>query len=777
VYLEQEGIRKELTTAYTPEQNGASERDNRTIVEAARSMVHESNLPIRFWGEAVMAAVHVLNRTGTRTLATTTPFEAWYKQKPSVSHLRVFGTDAYIHVPKELCKKWEPKSRKGLFMGYSDSSKAYRIWDVAARKIAESRDILFNESLVPDPASNGIGRTVAELSTSFAPLGTLTENTAPIGAPPQAVGVPLAPAAVGVPARLDAAEISRGTSPNALGIPADDDDPLLFNDLYPAAWHDNVDGADAAEDIVGALVEVVGAPVAPADVAQVPLQHAENLGPRQRRPPIRHGDWVYPINRSHYACAASTPAIPDDLQTFRAAISSANSHHWKAAMQEEFDSLIANGTWEYQKLPPGCRAIQCKWVYKQKLGIDGLVDRYKARLVAKGFTQHEGIDYKETFSPTIKFDSIRTILAVAVADDMDITQFDVKTAYLHGEIEEELYMAQPVGFEDPQHEGEVCRLHKALYGLWQSARLWNRKFSQFLNNNGLVATQADDSVYFSRANPRLIITLFVDDGMAYNVDAENIRHILSFMSDAFTITTGYPEVYVGLHIVQIREQRILQIDQTRYICTKLQKYGFQDSYPVAVPADLASASQLSISGALGDEDLDTVFSYQECVGAWQWVVSGTRPDISYTISKTGQYNAAPRTPHVAALKRLMKYLNGTADLKLTYGGDHINNVLTAYVDADFAMDIDDRKSRSGFALMLNGGPISWGSKEAIQHNEQHHRGRILRRPQRIPRSCVAPPPPRQPWLLASRAHAYVQRQPGCDPINPKPRISPAHKAY
>jgi hypothetical protein len=129
------------------------------------------------------------------------------------------------------------------------------------------------------------------------------------------------------------------------------------------------------------------------------------------------------------------------------------------------------------------------------------------------------------------------------------------------------------------------------------------------------------------------------------------------------------------------------------------------------------------------------------------------------------------------LKRLMKYLNGTADLKLTYGGDHINNVLTAYVDADFAMDIDDRKSRSGFALMLNGGPISWGSKEAIQHNEQHHRGRILRRPQRIPRSCVAPPPPRQPWLLASRAHAYVQRQPGCDPINPKPRISPAHKAY
>jgi hypothetical protein len=143
----------------------------------------------------------------------------------------------------------------------------------------------------------------------------------------------------------------------------------------------------------------------------------------------------------------------------------------------------------------------------------------------------------------------------------------------------------------------------------------------------------------------------------------------------------------------------------------LKKYGFHDSHPVAVPADPASNSQLSTSGVLGDEALDTTFPYQECIGAWQWVASGTRPDISYAVSKAGQYSATPRTPHVAALKRVMKYLNGTADLKITYRGDYTNNFLTAYVDADFAIDVDDRKSRSSFVLMLNGGPVSWGSKK------------------------------------------------------------------
>jgi hypothetical protein len=130
-------------------------------------------------------------------------------------------------------------------------------------------------------------------------------------------------------------------------------------------------------------------------------------------------------------------------------MASTQKPQWQLAMQEEFNSLMQNGTWEYQTLPPGRRVIQNKWVFKQKLSVDGSVDRYKARLAAKGFTQCEGIDFKETFSPVIKFDSIRTILSVATAEDMNITQFDVKTAFLYGDIEEEIYMVQHQGFEHP----------------------------------------------------------------------------------------------------------------------------------------------------------------------------------------------------------------------------------------------------------------------------------------------------------------------------------------
>jgi hypothetical protein len=176
VFLEQEGIKQELTVAYTPEQNGASECNNKSIVEVARSMIHASNLHIHFWEEAVMTAVYVLNRTGIRTLEGITPFEAWHKVKPSIAHLDVFGSDSYMHVPKELRKKWEPKSRKGLFMGYSETNKAYRIWDITDRKIIESKDVLFNEQPASNPASNGIGRQVEELTENLAYFGSITAD-------------------------------------------------------------------------------------------------------------------------------------------------------------------------------------------------------------------------------------------------------------------------------------------------------------------------------------------------------------------------------------------------------------------------------------------------------------------------------------------------------------------------------------------------------------------------------------------------------------------------
>lgn len=169
-FLEKEGIRQEFTVVYTPEQNGASERDNGTNVKAAQSMLHASNMHICFLGEAVMAATYILNRTGTCTVAGKTPFEAWHNVKPSVvpyfvAHLRVFGSDAYSHIPEELRKKLEPKSRKSILVGYSETSKAYRLWDVQSHKIVEARDKIVNEDPIPNPAQNGTGAQLAWYET------------------------------------------------------------------------------------------------------------------------------------------------------------------------------------------------------------------------------------------------------------------------------------------------------------------------------------------------------------------------------------------------------------------------------------------------------------------------------------------------------------------------------------------------------------------------------------------------------------------------------------
>lgn len=382
---------------------------------------------------------------------------------------------------------------------------------------------------------------------------------------------------------------------------------------------------------------------------------------------------------------------------------------WQLAMQEEFDSLMLNRTWDLEPLPINRKTVKCKWVYKLKLGVDGGVQRFKARLCAKGFTQRHGIDYTETYSPVVKFDSIRSILSIAAAHDLDIIQFDVCSAFLNGEIDEVIFMDQPLGFEDNSTGAKVCRLRKALYGLKQSSRVWNRKFDSFLKTFTLQSTTADCCVYVSHSDPKLILAIWVDDGIACSPrsEAAKIEHILNFMHGAFKITKGLAEMYVGLHITRDRSKRILTVDQSIYIERVLKRFAHESCHAVAVPADPSSAADLSIQ--MGSST--TPFPYKEGVGCLQWAALGTRPDISYAVSNVARFSNNPGQPHIQALKRILKYLRGTVNLCITYGGQHIDNRLTAYCDADYAGDVDDRKSRSGFILLLNGGPVSWGSRK------------------------------------------------------------------
>jgi hypothetical protein len=180
-------------------------------------------------------------------------------------------------------------------------------------------------------------------------------------------------------------------------------------------------------------------------------------------------------------------------------------------MQEEYDSLMANNTWTLEPLPASRKPISCKWVFKIKQGANGEVERYKARLVARGFTQTYEVDYNETFAPVAKFTSIRCILALATLEDMEIHQMDVKTAFLNGKLEEEIYMEQPQGFVRQGGEHLVCKLHKSLYGLKQSPRAWNQKLDVFLKSIEFMKSEADLSVYVAVGDVKFFIVVYVDD--------------------------------------------------------------------------------------------------------------------------------------------------------------------------------------------------------------------------------------------------------------------------
>src|SRR5436190_5070006 len=170
-----------------------------------------------------------------------------------------------------------------------------------------------------------------------------------------------------------------------------------------------------------------------------------------------------------------TYLVEGDPSSFKEAMNSSESPFWKEAINSEIESIMANNTWILTDLPPGCKPVGCKWVFKKKLGPDGTVDKYKVRLVSKGFTQQKGIDFFDTYSPVARISSIRVLLALASIYNMFIHQMDVKIAFLNGDLDEEIYMDQPESFIAKGQENKMCKLAKSLYGLKQAPKQWNQK--------------------------------------------------------------------------------------------------------------------------------------------------------------------------------------------------------------------------------------------------------------------------------------------------------------
>jgi hypothetical protein len=398
--------------------------------------------------------------------------------------------------------------------------------------------------------------------------------------------------------------------------------------------------------------------------------------------------------------------------TYKEALSSADSAHWQATIEEDLKSLAANSTWELVEKPPNRKLIGCKWVFKQKMR-NGRIERYKGRLVAKGYSQVENVDYTDTFSPVVKLDSLRVLLAKATLEDMVIHHMDVKSAFLNGVLSEELYMKIPEGLCGDNLDSKCCKLKKCLYGLKQANRVWNQKLDAFLLSQKFHRLATDNSVYIlSIPGYPLYLTVWVDDLLLFCKDVDTIIKVKGMLSSEFQMSDlGEVSYILGVDITRNMETGTLALSQQSYIQQCLQKFSMTDCHGAATPME-TNVHILSIPGPTdATEILDMKrYPYQCLIGSLMYAMLGTRPDIAFSVSCLSRFLTNPGKKHWDAAKRVLRYLKHTQDYKLVYSTSGNPDIL-GYSDSDWAGDILSRKSTSGYIFLLAGGAVTWKSRK------------------------------------------------------------------
>ncbi|KAJ4781946.1 polyprotein [Rhynchospora pubera] len=574
-----------------------------------RSKIKTKSMPKEFWAEAVDCAVYLQNRCKTISLENMTPQEAWSGSKPTVAHLKVFGSIAYAHVPDQKREKLDDKSSKLIFVGYDERSKAYKLYDPLTKKMRVSRDVQVNEESMWDWSAM---QEVAHKEANEEPVIIIPTPT-------------------------------NATTTTTRRFGPLDDDPRTpktrsMQDLYE----------ETSELHLVCL-----------------LAQGENISFEE--------------------------AIKDDK--------------WCDAMNEEMRAIEKNDTWELTSLPKGHKAIGVKWVYKKKMNPQGEIDKYKARLVAKGYKQKEGIDYEEVFAPVARMESIRLIISLAAQSKWRIFQMDVKSAFLNGILEEEVYVEQPLGYVKKGNEGKVLKLKKALYGLKQAPRAWNTRIDQYFKSHGFVQCPYEHALYVKVKNGEmLVVALYVDDLIFTGNSGEMIEEFKKAMMREFEMTDlGLMSYFLGLEIKQSDDG--IFISQEAYAKEVLKRFNMANCNPVSTPVECGVKLSRHDKGNVIDATL-----YKSLVGSLRYLTC-TRPDILYAVGLVSRFMEEPRTTHWKAIKRILRYIQGTLSLGLFYDSSANDFGVCGYSDSDWGGDTDDRKSTSGFVFYVGNTAFTWLSKK------------------------------------------------------------------
>ncbi|GJX76483.1 putative ribonuclease H-like domain-containing protein [Tanacetum coccineum] len=661
-FCREKGIKREYSVARTPQQNGVAERRNRTLIEAARTMLADSKLPTTFWAEAVSTACYVQNRVLVVKPHNKTPYELFRGFKPALSFMRPFGCHVTILNTLDSLGKFDGKSDEGFFVGYSLSSKAFRVYNTRTRRVEENLHIRFLEN---KPMIEGNG------PKWLFDIDSLTQSMN---------YVPVTAGTISNESAVNTASLDVNTGSLELNVVGPSTSTARSNE------EDNTE--EEPEVDLGNITNSYIVPNTPN--TRIHKDHPIDNVIGEVQSTVQTRRMLKPTSEQGFLSDIKPTSIAKAL----------SDSSWVEAMQEELLQFKLQQVWILVDLPNGKKAIGTKWVFKNKKDERGIVIRNKARLVAQGHRQEEGIDYEEVFAPVARIEAIRLFLAYASFMGFLVYQMDVKSAFLYGTIEEEVYVTQPPGFKDPDHPDKVYKVVKALYGLHQAPRAWYETLANYLLGNGFKRGKIDQTLFIKKQKGDiLLVQVYVDDIIFGSTNKELCTGFEKLMKDKFQMSSmGELTFFLGLQVQQ-KEDGIF-ISQDKYLAEILKKFNYTNVKSASTLVDLEKP--LVKDGDVDDVD---VHLYRSMIGSLMYLTA-SRPDIMFAVCACARFQVTPKTSHLLAVKRIFRYLKGKPTLGLWYSRDSPFE-LVAYTDSDYAGATQDRKSTTRGCQFLGNRLISW----------------------------------------------------------------------
>ncbi|GJV56037.1 putative ribonuclease H-like domain-containing protein [Tanacetum coccineum] len=672
-FCREKGIKREYSVARTPQQNGVAERKNRTLIEAARTMLADSKLPTTFWAEAVSTACYVQNRVLIVKPHNKTPYELFRGIKPAIGFMKPFG--CHVTILNTLDKL-------GKFNGKSDEENKPILEGNGPKWLFDLDSLTQSMNYAPVVAGT--------FSNVSAGIQGVSESITSSQQDQDCIVMPIWKDAsyfddASLKSVADAQIQDQDGTHDDCSLQDNGTDDQQVNTASPEVNTGSREVSTAVPEVNTATPEDLMGPIPTSEDTQVEDQEIElgNISPSyavsstphtriHKDHPIDHviGDVQSSVQTrrmtTSYSELGFLGAIYEgkthqDLHTCLFAcflsqeepkrVSKALSDPaWVEAMQEELLQFKLQNVWVLVDLPKGHRAIGTKWVYRNKKDERGIVVRNKARLVAQGHTQEEGIDYDEVFAPVARIEAIRIFLAYASYMGFTVYQMDVKSAFLYGQIEEEVYVCQPPGFEDPDHPDKVYKVVKALYGLHQAPRAWYDTLATYLLSNGFQRGKIDQTLFIkSQKGHILLVQIYVDDIIFGSTKKELCDEFEKLMKDKFQMSSmGELTFFLGLQVQQ--KKKGIFISQDKYVHEILKKFNYTDVKSASTPTDLERP-------LVKDADADDVDEhlYRSMIGSLMYLTA-SRPDIMFAVCACARFQVSPKTSHLLAVKRIFRYL-------------------------------------------------------------------------------------------------------------------------